>query len=33
MTAAIVLRAAIVKWAELQSDVPRLSEATRRLVE
>src|SRR5260370_41108210 len=33
MTAAIVLRAAIVKWAELQFDVPRLSEATRRLVE
>jgi len=33
MTAAIVLRAAIVKWAELQSDMPRLSEATRRLVE
>jgi hypothetical protein len=28
-----VLRAAIVRWAEKQSDMPTLSEATRRLVE
>jgi hypothetical protein len=28
-----VLRAAIVKWAENQPDLPSLSEATRRLVE
>jgi hypothetical protein len=28
-----VLRAAIVKWAEHQTDKPTLSEATRRLVE
>jgi hypothetical protein len=31
--AAPVLRASIVKWAENQSDMPTLSEATRRLVE
>ena len=31
--AAPVLRASIVRWAELQPDVPTLSEATRRLVE
>ena len=31
--AALVLRAAIVKWAESQPDLPPLSEATRRLVE
>jgi hypothetical protein len=31
--AAPVLRAAIVKWAESQPDLPPLSEATRRLVE
>jgi hypothetical protein len=31
--AAPVLRAAIVKWAENQPDLPSLSEATRRLVE
>jgi hypothetical protein len=28
-----VLRASIVKWAEMQPDMPTLSEATRRLVE
>jgi hypothetical protein len=31
--AAPVLRASIVRWAELQPDMPGLSEATRRLVE
>jgi hypothetical protein len=31
--AAPVLRASIVRWAELQPDMPTLSEATRRLVE
>jgi hypothetical protein len=31
--AAPVLRASIVEWAENQSDMPTLSEATRRLVE
>ena len=31
--ASAVLRAAIVKWAENQPDMPTLSEATRRLVE
>jgi hypothetical protein len=31
--AAPVLRASIVKWAESQTDMPTLSEATRRLVE
>jgi hypothetical protein len=31
--ASSVLRAAIVKWAEYQADLPTLSEATRRLVE
>ena len=31
--AAPILRAAIVKWAENQPDLPSLSEATRRLVE
>lgn len=31
--AAPVLRAAIVRWAETQPDLPSLSEATRRLVE
>ncbi len=31
--AAPALRAAIVKWAESQQDLPSLSEATRRLVE
>ena len=28
-----ILRASIVKWAEMQPDMPTLSEATRRLVE
>jgi hypothetical protein len=32
-SAAAVLRAAIVKWAEQQPDMPTLPEATRRLVE
>jgi hypothetical protein len=31
--AAPAFRASIVKWAELQPDMPTLSEATRRLVE
>jgi hypothetical protein len=31
--AAPVLRASIVRWAEIQPDMPTLSEATRRLVE